>query len=58
MATQTLKLQVDQDTTIMVQISHSEMSTDEFIEEAVDIIRTYEYDPEHYVSVKTETTQY
>lgn len=58
MATQTLKLQVDQDTTIMVQISHSEMSTDEFLNEAVDIICSYEYDPEHYVSVKTETTQY
>lgn len=58
MTTQTLKLQVDQDTTIMVQISHSEMDTDTFIEEAVDIIRTYEYDPDHYHSVKTETTHY
>lgn len=58
MATQTLKLNVDEFTTIMVQISHSEMDTDTFIEEAVDIIRTYEYDPDHYHSVKTETTQY
>lgn len=58
MATQTLKLNVDEFTTIMVQISHSEMDTDTFIEEAVDIIRTYEYDPDHYYSVKTETTQY
>jgi len=58
MATQTLKLNVDQDTTIMVQISHSDMDTDHFIDEAVDIIRTYEYDPDHFHSVKTETTQY
>lgn len=58
MATQTLKLNVDEFTTIMVQISHSDMDTDTFIDEAVDIIRTYEYDPDHFHSVKTETTQY
>lgn len=58
MATQTLKLQVDEFTTIMVQISHSDVDTDHFLDEAVDIIRNYKYDPDHYVSVKTETTQY
>jgi len=30
MATQTLKINVDEFTTIMVQISHSDMSTEEF----------------------------
>ena len=58
MATQTLKLQVDQDTTIMVQISHTEMDTDSFHDEAVDVINNYTYNPEHYRSIKTETTLY
>lgn len=58
MTTQTLKLNVDEFTTIMVQISHSELDTDHFLDEAVDIIRTYKYDPDHYHSVKTETTHY
>lgn len=58
MHTQTLTLHVSEDVTIMVQISHTEMDTDEFHDEAVDVINNYSYDPEHYRSIKTETTLY
>ncbi len=58
MHTQTLTLAIDEFTTIMVQISHTEMGTDEFHDEAVDVINNYSYDPEHYRSIKTETTLY
>lgn len=58
MAKQTLNLILDEDTTIMVQISNSDMNTDEFIDFAVDLIHDYNYDDSHYYSTKTETTQY
>jgi hypothetical protein len=58
MRTQTLTLNVEENTTIRVTIRDTTMDTDVFIADAIDILENYMYDSEHYHSVKAETTQY